>query len=79
MARIGKGDTSPQEFLDKCAWEGGGIIEGLIYGLTADDLDDSDPVFKSLVRVVEERYKAMEPYVHLFNDYCEENELESDV
>jgi hypothetical protein len=77
--RNGKGDTSPQEFLDKCAWEGGGILDGLEYGLTTGDLDDSDPVFKSLVRDVEEKYKALQPAIESFKNYCYENDLESDV
>lgn len=70
---------TPRRFVKKCQDEGGSLFEGFSYGLRVDDLDDSDPVFKSLVRDVEEKYKVMEPYVNLFNDYCKENELESDV
>lgn len=43
---------TPQEWLDKAAYEGG-IFEGFMYGLHASDLDDSDPGFKALVSTAE--------------------------
>lgn len=40
---------TPAEFYMKCEWEGG-TCEGILgYGLTADDLDDSDPELKAAV------------------------------
>lgn len=47
---------SPTEFLDKCAWEGGNIHEGLEYGLRAKDLDDSHPEFNAIVKECEEAF-----------------------
>lgn len=44
---------TPQEWLDKAAWEGG-ILAGFEYGLHASDLDDSDPEFNALVSAAEQ-------------------------
>ncbi len=37
-----KSKMNKKEFLQKCTWEGGSLWEGFEYGLTPDDLDDSD-------------------------------------
>ncbi len=41
---------TPLEFAAKIEWEGGIFDAFLDYGLTADDLDDTDPALKSAVR-----------------------------
>lgn len=46
---------SPQEFAEKCEWEGG-IHEGFEYGLRAFHLDDSDLEFKEAVKHCENSY-----------------------
>ena len=43
---------SPEEFTDKCVWEGG-IYEVFSYGFRVKDLDDSDPKFKEILREFE--------------------------
>lgn len=41
---------TPGEFYQKCDYEGG-LLEAVFgYGLTADDLDDSDPGLKQAIR-----------------------------
>ncbi len=39
----------PKDFLDKCEWEGGNLYEGFEYGLTPQDLDDSNEDFKKII------------------------------
>ncbi|SHX44341.1 Uncharacterised protein [Mycobacteroides abscessus subsp. massiliense] len=44
------GDYTPEEFYSRVEWEGG-ISEAILeYGLTEDDLDDSDPELKAAVK-----------------------------
>lgn len=45
-----KETMNPRNFFTKCEWEGGGLFEGFDYGLTPDDLDNSDPELKELVQ-----------------------------
>lgn len=62
---------TPHEFCGKCEWEGDGIWGGFDYGLDADDLDDSDPVFKNWVSRLHKifvRYKNVEDELN-FEDY----------
>lgn len=45
------------EFRAKCAWEGGGLSEGFLYGLSACDLDDNEPEFKTMIAEAENHWK----------------------
>jgi hypothetical protein len=45
-----------RQFMDKCAWEGGGLNEGFHYGIGSNHLDDGDPEFKAMVSEAEEHW-----------------------
>lgn len=51
---------TPQEFVAKIDWEGG-VLDALIYGLKAKDLDDSDPEFKVEWFALEQAWAKFEP------------------
>jgi hypothetical protein len=40
---------SPEEFMQRCVWEGGSLADGFEYGLDWKDLDSSDLKFKEMV------------------------------
>lgn len=54
---------TPEEFAQKVEWEGGICTVIFDYGLDEDDLDDTDPELKVLVR--EFRSAAQGPYARL--------------
>ncbi len=51
-----KEQMTPKEFMDKCEWEGGGLLEGFEYGLTEEYLDNSIPEFKRCVKDMSNLY-----------------------
>lgn len=48
---------TPQEWLDKAAWEGG-LFEAFDYGLHPSEMDDGDPEFKDLLIVAHNLSRA---------------------
>jgi hypothetical protein len=48
---------SKREFVEKCEWEGGGLVSGFEYGIGANYLDDKDPIFKEMVGNAENHWK----------------------
>ena len=51
---------TPKEWLDKCDYEGGDILGGLQYGLTAENLDDSVPEFNKIIDQMHKLYVQLE-------------------
>jgi hypothetical protein len=48
----------PDEFLSRCEWQGG-ILEGLIYGLNANDLDQTDPDFRKEIEHLTQKFDEL--------------------
>lgn len=51
-----------QELAEKFEWEGG-VIGGLEYGLSPDDLNDNDPELKQIFEELYAKWIELEPLV----------------
>lgn len=68
---------TPQKWLDKAGWAGG-IFEGLRYGLTAENLDDSDPGFNRAVDDLVVAYHNFSTVEDAFFDYADSKNYNTD-
>ncbi|MBO0676902.1 hypothetical protein JRC04_05455 [Mycolicibacterium sp. S2-37] len=68
---------TPAEFVNKADYEGG--IEDAIlgYGLTEDNLDDSDPAFKEAVRQFRTIAGPMADALHVFAEMHRDDDFDA--
>lgn len=62
---------TPDEFMNKCVWEGGDLLTGFEYGLNGNHLDDSNPEFKQLVIDAHAKFCEYKTFEKDFYDYCD--------
>lgn len=63
---------SRQDFYTRISWEGG-VLEGLEYGFTVDDISEDDVELRAAWAALIQAFEAVEPLVEYVNELLEES------